>query len=142
MRFGRSFQTTYVAPLWCTKFSISRLKARWLGTPAGPTGRLASGVLSTLTVPCPIFLLSPSSVDCSGASSANAATASVTIAVSTSAPSMRGRSPNQIGAREKRDSLALGKAVAGSADGDDQVRVLRRRLELLAQVADVHVDRA
>src|SRR5579862_4914220 len=86
--------------------------------------------------------LSPRSCDCSGASSASAATPSVTIAVSASAPSNRGRRPKKSGARRGWVSLALGNAIAGSTDGDDQARFLGGRLELLAQMADVNVDRA
>ena len=36
----------------------------------------------------------------------------------------------------------LADAVPGSSDGDDQLWILRHRLELLAEMADVNVDRA
>src|ERR1039458_9172807 len=80
--------------------------------------------------------------DCRGASSAIAAAPSVTAAVSTSAASSRGRRPNRTVGRIPADSLTLRKAISGSAYGDDQARLLRGRLELFAQVADVNVDRA
>src|SRR5205823_13955043 len=37
---------------------------------------------------------------------------------------------------------AVSEAVADAANGDDQPRLVRIALELLAQVPDVHVDRA
>src|SRR5471032_2250743 len=77
----------------------------------------------------------------SGGSSASAATPSVTTLVSASAPSRRGRSPKPMRLAGAVGSSALGKAVARAAHGEDQPGCLGRKLKLLAQMADVNVDR-
>src|SRR6185312_16347392 len=84
---------------------------------------------------------SASSRNCrsSGCRSASPTTASVTSHVSSSPSSRRARSPVSA---ERRTSAARVQAVAAPPDGQQQRRLGRALLDLLAQVAEVHVDAA
>ena len=55
---------------------------------------------------------------------------------------MRRKDDDDPRAQPEVHGSGLADAIAGAAHGEDQARLLGHRLELLAQVPDVHVDRA
>src|SRR3954468_3437252 len=99
------------------------LRASWVSS----CSRVASAA------PLTASRLGLSSLSCSGESSASAATTSVTTLVASNANNKRVRSVTRSPVPE---------AVARAADREDQLGRLRLLFELLAQVADVHVDGA
>src|SRR5579884_2703936 len=85
----------------------------------------------------------------SGPSSTTAATASATTAVTRIAPAIRPRRPIALNQRCSPTRVPLtclplrsSQAIAGAPHGQDVARLLRLRLELFPQMADVDVDRA